>query len=82
MSEVEAESPQAAQEAPAREGLSDEVRHRREAALLQVRKFGDPVLKSRASEVREFDGRLRAEADRMVAIMHDALGVERAVDGG
>ena len=40
-----------------------------------MRTFGDPVLKSRASEVREFAGALEHEAERMVAIMRDALGV-------
>lgn len=60
---------------PRHEGLSDEVRQRREAALALVRTFGDPVLKSRASEVREFGPALEREAERMIAIMSDALGV-------
>ena len=38
-------------------------------------KFGDPVLKSRASEVTEFGPELRAEVERMIAIMRDGLGV-------
>lgn len=62
------------EEAPG-DGLSEEVRHRREAALANVRTFGDPVLKSRASEVREFGATLEHEAERMIAIMRDALGV-------
>ena len=40
-----------------------------------MRTFGDPVLRSRASEVTEFDDQLAAEAERMVAIMRDAMGV-------
>ena len=40
-----------------------------------IRTFGDPVLRSRASEVTEFGDELAAEAERMVAIMRDALGV-------
>ncbi len=57
------------------ERLEEELRKRREAALAQVVKFGDPVLKSRASEVTEFGPQLRAEVERMIAIMRDGLGV-------
>ena len=38
-------------------------------------KFGDPVLKSRASEVGELGPGLRAEVERMIAIMRDGMGV-------
>jgi peptide deformylase len=55
--------------------LDDEARERRRAALAQVRQFGDPVLKSPASPVTEFDDRLGGEVDRMVALMRDAIGV-------
>ena len=55
--------------------LDQEARERRRAALAQVRQFGDPVLRSPASPVSEFDDRLRAEAERMVELMHDAIGV-------
>ena len=55
--------------------LEAELLERREAALAQVVKFGDPVLKSKASLVREFGPGLRAEVDRMIAIMHGAMGV-------
>ncbi len=55
--------------------LEAELRERREAALAQVVKFGDPVLKSRASPVREFGPELRAEVERMIAIMRGAAGV-------
>ena len=48
---------------------------RREAALAHVVKFGDPVLKSKASPVAEFGEELRAEVDRMIAIMRDGMGV-------
>jgi peptide deformylase len=58
-----------------RERLEAEVLERREAALANVIKFGDPVLKSKASPVTEFGTELRTEADRMIAIMRDALGV-------
>jgi peptide deformylase len=48
---------------------------RREAALAQVVKFGDPVLKSRASPVGELGAQLRSEVERMIAIMRDGMGV-------
>jgi peptide deformylase len=55
--------------------LDDEARERRSAALGTIRRFGDPVLKSPASPVTEFDEGLRAEAERMVGLMRDAIGV-------
>ena len=58
-----------------REEREAELVERREAALAQVVKFGDPVLKSKASPVREFGAPLRAEVERMVAIMRDGMGV-------
>ena len=58
-----------------RERIEEELLQRREAALAQVVKFGDPVLKSRASEVAEFGPELRAEVERMIGIMRDGLGV-------
>jgi len=56
-------------------GRTDEERERRAEALAQVRTFGDPVLRSQASEVTEFDDELAREADRMVEIMRGAMGV-------
>ncbi len=58
-----------------RERLEVELLERREAALALVVKFGDPVLKSKASPVTAFGPALRAEAERMIAIMRDGLGV-------
>jgi peptide deformylase len=55
--------------------LEAELRERRELALAQVIKFGDPVLKSRASPVSSFGPELRAEVERMIAIMRDGMGV-------
>jgi peptide deformylase len=57
------------------EELDPEVAARRTAALAHVRKFGDPVLRTRAREVDRFDDALRSEIARMGALMHDALGV-------
>jgi peptide deformylase len=58
-----------------RERLEAELAERRETALAKVVKFGDPVLKSKASPVVDFGSELRAEVDRMIAIMRDGLGV-------
>src|SRR5687768_7563102 len=55
--------------------LDDEARERRRTALAQVRQWGDPVLRSPASEVADFGPALAAEAERMVELMHDAIGV-------
>ncbi|HET9185998.1 MAG TPA: peptide deformylase [Solirubrobacterales bacterium] len=55
--------------------LEAELLERREAALAQVVKFGDPVLKSKASPVTSFGEDLRSEVDRMIAIMRDGMGV-------
>ena len=55
--------------------LDPETRARRDAALRLVRKYGDPVLKSRALEIDRFDDALREEIRRMGQLMHDALGI-------
>jgi peptide deformylase len=60
--------------APAEE-LDPEARARRDAALAQVRKLGDPVLRASAVTVERFDERLRAEVQQMGELMQDALGV-------
>ena len=63
--ELEEEQPQ----------LDPEVAARRAAALSHVRKFGDPVLRTKARPVDRFDGALRSEIERMGHLMHDSLGV-------
>jgi peptide deformylase len=55
--------------------LDPEVEARRAAALSFVRKFGDPVLKSRATRVDRFDEGLRSQVARMAGLMKDAIGV-------
>jgi len=60
--------------------LDPEMLARREAALRHVRKFGDPVLKSRAVEVEQFDDGLRNEIARMGLLMEDAIGVGLAAN--
>jgi peptide deformylase len=48
---------------------------RRRQALAEVRQFGDPVLKSRASEITDFTPELAEEAERMFALMREAMGI-------
>ena len=55
--------------------LEAQLLERRDAALAHVVKWGDPVLKSKASPVSSFGPELRAEVERMIHIMRDGLGV-------
>jgi peptide deformylase len=55
--------------------LDEETLERRRLALGEVRQFGDPVLKSRASEVIDFGSDLEHEAERMIGLMQGALGI-------
>jgi peptide deformylase len=55
--------------------LDPETAARRRAALKHVRKFGDPVLRSKARTVDRFDDELRDEIARMGVLMHDAYGI-------
>lgn len=55
--------------------LDEETLERRRQALGEVRQFGDPVLKSRASEVMAFGPELEFEAERMIEVMQGALGI-------
>ncbi len=66
--------------APAAPGLDEETLRKREAALAQVVQYGDPVLKSRASDVSEFDQALSQEIDRMIVLMQESLGVGLAAN--
>ena len=56
-------------------GLDPEVAARRDAALAQVRKFGDPVLRTKARPVGRFDQALRDEVQHMGRLMDDGLGI-------
>ena len=60
---------------PETEQLDPETAARRAAALTQVRKFGDPALRTKARPIDRIDDALRSEIERMGEIMHDALGV-------
>ena len=55
--------------------LDPETAARRAAAMSFIRKWGDPVLKSRATPVDRFDDTLRQQVQRMAGIMRDAIGV-------
>jgi peptide deformylase len=55
--------------------LDDETLERRRLALGEVRQFGDPVLKSKASAVADFGPELEREAERMIGLMEGALGI-------
>jgi peptide deformylase len=61
--------------APTVAELDPETRARRDAALRQVRKLGDPVLRASAVPVERFDEALSTEIERMAELMRDALGV-------
>ena len=77
MSEVTEEQLEATAEAeePGGDGLSEQERAQRAQALAEVVQFGDPLLRSQASEITDFGPELAREAARMVAIMHGAMGV-------
>jgi peptide deformylase len=55
--------------------LDPETAARRDAALAQIRSFGDPVLRTKARPIERFDDALREEVERMSRLMDDALGV-------
>ncbi len=57
------------------ERLDPEVAARRAAALAHVRRYGDPVLRSKARPIEIFDDKLREEIVRMGTLMHDSMGI-------
>jgi peptide deformylase len=57
------------------EGLDADALERREEALAKIVKFGDPVLRSKASPVTAFDRALASDVERMTEIMRDGMGV-------
>jgi peptide deformylase len=73
MSELDVAEPEQEEEQP--EELDPEVKARRDEALAHVRKLGDPVLRAKALPVERFDRHLAEEAERMGALMDDALGI-------
>ena len=55
--------------------LNPELAARRAAAMTFIRRYGDPVLKSKATPVSMFDDALRSQVQRMGGLMNDAMGV-------
>src|SRR3712207_2345091 len=55
--------------------LDPELAARRAAAMTFIRRYGDPILKSKATRVTAFDDALRSQVQRMGGLMQDALGV-------
>jgi peptide deformylase len=83
MAEVEPPEQLLEEEASGDDGedeLAPEIAARRAAALAHVRKFGDPVLKTRSRPVEQFDDSLRDEVKRMGELMNDAIGVGLAAN--
>ncbi len=76
----ERDEPELDEEADGEPELDPEVAARRSAALAHVRKYGDPVLKTRSRTVERFDEALRDEVRRMGELMIDALGVGLAAN--
>lgn len=56
-------------------GYSNKVIAQRRDALAQIRQFGDPVLRSEARSIENFDDSIEAQAERMIALMDEAFGV-------
>jgi peptide deformylase len=67
--------PEEAPEETERYELSPEERARRERALEQITQLGDPVLRTKAVEIKDFDADLISLGAHMVALMDDAIGV-------
>ncbi len=70
-----ADEPVEVEEEPGPPPMDPEVRARRDQALKFVRRYGDPVLRSRAIEIDRFDEKLLDETRRMGQVMNDALGI-------
>ncbi len=56
-------------------GLSSEELAVRRDALSQIRQFGDPVLRSEARSIENFDEQIQAQAARMIALMDRSYGI-------
>jgi peptide deformylase len=78
--QAEIESEVVEPEEAAEAQLDPEVAARRAAALAHVRKFGEPVLRTRSRPVEHFDDALRDEARRMGQLMIDSVGVGLAAN--
>jgi peptide deformylase len=68
-------SQEAAEQVEEKQPLDPVVEARRLAALAHVRTFGDPALRTKATDVTSFDEAFAAEVAQMTHLMYDALGV-------
>jgi len=57
------------------ESADADALERRRKALEEVVQFGDPILRSKATEVTVFGDRLRDEVARMIHLMQDGMGI-------
>jgi len=74
--EYERESAERAEEVEdASPALDPQLEARRMAAMSFIRRLGDPVLKSRATEVDRYDEALQNQVERMAGLMKDAIGL-------
>lgn len=55
--------------------MTPEERARRERALQEITQLGDPVLRTKAVPIRDFDADLVSLGAHMVSLMDDAIGV-------
>ena len=72
---VEPEAEAGVEPEPKEPELDPETAARRDAALAQIRSFGDPVLRTKARPIERFDDALLEEVARMGQLMDDAIGV-------
>jgi len=75
MAEETVEVIQEEHEAQERPRPDPEVEARRAAAMSFIKRLGDPVLKSRATEIDRFDQALANQVGRMAGLMQDAHGI-------
>jgi peptide deformylase len=73
--ELEPQAEAGVEPEPEEHELDPETAARRDAALAQIRSFGDPVLRTKARPIERFDDALREEIERMGKLMDDAIGV-------
>lgn len=69
------ETSETEQEQAQEEVVDEAALERRREALARLVQFGDPVLRSKASEVTEYTDALRQELERMIGLMQDSMGV-------
>jgi peptide deformylase len=71
----DAQQPDEPAEEVERYELTPQERERRERAIAQITQLGDPVLRTKALAIHDFDAELLSLGAHMVALMDDAIGV-------